>query len=224
MSGLQLPGQVAPALHLIRHGQSTWNVAGRLQGQVDHPGLTELGRSQAAAAAVLLADTRIDRLLTSDLRRAAQTAEIIGGTVGLTPIATTLLREQHCGALQGLATEQAAAEWDRLAESARDEYGDPVPFSDRRLAGGESPRDVRSRVDALLASPWVTEARLDVVLVTHGDTIRTVLSSLLGEDQDHPSWRDVGNGEVHSVYRSADGEIRYVRTRSSQGVGAVPER
>lgn len=223
MSGLEFPGKAAPALHLVRHGESTWNVEGRLQGQVDHPELTDRGRGQACAAATLLADSRAERLLTSDLRRALQTAEIIGETIGLAPIPTSLLRELHYGALQGLTTEQASGEWERLAGSAIDQYGDPIPVSDRRLAGGESLHDVRARIEALLATPWVTEARGDVVIVTHGDTIRIMLSILLGEDLDDPVWRKVGNGEVHSIYRTGDGQIRYQRTESLQPIGPVPE-
>ncbi len=162
--------------------------------------------------AALLVGADPERLLASDLVRTMQTAEIIGEMTGLAPVETTLLREQHYGTLQGLTTAAAAAEWERLARLAVDEYGDPIPDFERRLAGGESVRDVRSRVAALLATPWVTDAVGDVVLVTHGDTIRVVLSSMLGDDPDIPVWREVGNGEVHSIYRTGDGEIRYVRT------------
>ena len=140
MNSPNLPGKASPALHLVRHGQSTWNVEGRLQGQVDLPELTALGRAQASSVAALLSRLEAQRLLTSDLVRAVQTAEIIGEAIGLVPIPTTLLREQHYGALQGLTTDAASAEWERLAGSAMDEYGDPIPFSERRLAGGESPR------------------------------------------------------------------------------------
>jgi 2,3-bisphosphoglycerate-dependent phosphoglycerate mutase len=220
---IHLPGQASPALHLVRHGQSTWNDEGRLQGQVDLPELTERGRAQAAFAATSLADSTVERLLTSDLTRAVQTAEIIGWTIGLVPIPTTLLRELHYGTLQGMKTEQAAEEWTRLAQSAVDEYGDPLAVSERRIAGGESVLDVRARVDALLATPWITEAAGDVVLVTHGDTIRVMLGSLLGDDPDEPIWRSVGNGEVLSVYRDAEGEIRHVRTKESERVGPIPQ-
>jgi probable phosphoglycerate mutase len=202
-------------LHLVRHGQSSWNVEGRLQGQTDEAGLTDLGKEQSRRIAEFLAPIRPVRLLTSDLMRARQTAEIISETTGLAPILTTLLREVHYGTMEGLTTEQAAGEWERLSPLAVDGYGCPLPFSERRLGGGESIQDVQARMDALLATPWVTEATGDVVIVTHGDAIRAMLGRLLGDDPDDPIWRTVGNGEVYSVRRSPAGEVGYVRALSS---------
>ncbi len=147
--------------------------------------------------------------------RARQTAEIIGAATGLVPMPTTLLREVHYGTMEGLTTAQAALEWESLSRLAVDEYGYPLAFSERRLGGGESILDVRARMDALLATPWVTEATGDVVIVTHGDAIRAMLGRLLGDDPDEPIWRTVGNGEVYSVQRSPAGDVEYVRALSS---------
>src|SRR3954451_12184635 len=62
---------------LVRHGQSTWNAEARLQGQPD-PRLSELGRREAAALAPALAGFAAERVLTSDLRRARETADALG--------------------------------------------------------------------------------------------------------------------------------------------------
>src|SRR4051794_28670407 len=62
---------------LVRHGQSTWNAESRLQGQADPP-LSELGRREAAALAPALAGFAAERVLTSDLRRARETADALG--------------------------------------------------------------------------------------------------------------------------------------------------
>lgn len=206
------PHRVSSALHLVRHGQSSWNVLQRVQGQNDEAELTESGREQAAAAAQTLAAFAAVRLLTSDLRRAAQTAEIIGGATGLTPIPTSLLREQGLGALEGMGSARAAREWDLAAQRAFAEYGEPLPATAIRLPGGESMRDVRGRVGGILASPWVTDSSGDVIIVSHGDTIRIMLALLLGDDFDELEWRPVGNGEVHSIYRSPEGAVDYVTT------------
>ncbi|MGI8591147.1 MAG: histidine phosphatase family protein [Nakamurella sp.] len=202
----------SPTLHLVRHGQSAWNEAGLLQGQTDHPELTELGRAQAGLAADALAGTGSVRLLTSDLRRAKQTAEIIGRTLGLTPISTSLLREQSFGLLEGLSTQRARARWKEATLGAVDEYGDALPFVDVRPAGGESMRDVLARVGAVLATPWVAESTGNVVIVSHGDTLRILLAHVLGDDFENLQWREIANGEVHSVLRTATGEM--VHTRS----------
>jgi len=78
----------------VRHGQSTWNVLDRLQGQTAHPPLTELGRAQSAHAAGSLADAGAVRLLTSPAVRAQQTAEIIGSYLGLEVETEPLLLER----------------------------------------------------------------------------------------------------------------------------------
>ncbi|WP_460853980.1 histidine phosphatase family protein [Nocardioides montaniterrae] len=86
-------------VYLVRHGQSEWNVLGRMQGQTHHPRLTALGRLQAAGAAELLAGLlpagSQPALLTSDLARAVETASIIGFRLGVRPCGDVRLREQR---------------------------------------------------------------------------------------------------------------------------------
>ncbi|GGL85211.1 histidine phosphatase family protein [Nakamurella endophytica] len=167
---------VTSTLYLVRHGESTWNVAGRVQGQADAARLTARGREQVRAAAARLAGVGARRLVTSDLARARETADIVGAATGLDPWPTPLLREMDLGRWQGLPSDEAAARWADLAAD------DPwTPDDRRRPPGGESTADVRARVAALLASPLVTEVDGAVVLVSHGDTIRVAVSYLLGE-------------------------------------------
>ena len=178
-----------PALYFVRHGQSTWNLERRVQGQQDEPELTELGRQQAAgAAAGLVGAARIALLLSSDLTRAVQTAEIIGEALRLTPVVTPLLREQSLGSLEGLTTRQAS---DRLA-------GVDLTDPDRTYGGGESRNDVLARVRHLLADPRLGRLAegAGVALVSHGDTIRIAVADLLGEDPLASSWRPIDNGSV----------------------------
>lgn len=84
----------------IRHGQSEWNLTGRWQGQADPP-LTDLGRSQAHSAARSLG--QVDAVWASDLQRAAETAAIISGEIGVGPVVLDEgLRERNVGEWQGL--------------------------------------------------------------------------------------------------------------------------
>ena len=101
-------------VHLVRHGQSTWNVEGRLQGQTVHPELTERGRREAAEAAALLRarcpGTGEDvGLICSDLVRAAQTAAVIGQVLGVSVEQDVALREQGLGVLEGRLTKELVA-------------------------------------------------------------------------------------------------------------------
>lgn len=147
-------------LRLVRHGQSRWNAAGLLQGQTAHVGLTDLGHRQARAVAGHLAGHAVDTLVTSDLARAVQTADAVAAVTGLTPYRDRRLREQCHGVFEGGPV------------SALPDPAAPVP-------GGESLADVCDRMASLLRCCLDGRAR-DVVLVTHGETIRAALTVLCG--------------------------------------------
>src|SRR5690242_13082447 len=99
-------------LLLLRHGESTWNVEHRWQGWADPP-LTEAGQAQAAARARALAhDSFAPRVIyTSDLRRAARTAEIIAAHVEAPVIPDAGLRERFGGDWQGHTGADIDARW-----------------------------------------------------------------------------------------------------------------
>ena len=77
----------------VRHGQSTWNVIDRMQGQAAHPPLTELGREQAGQVAENLANRGVTRVLSSPAVRARETADIIADRLGLVATVEPLLLE-----------------------------------------------------------------------------------------------------------------------------------
>lgn len=87
-------------LYLIRHGETVDNVAQIMQGQTQGC-LTEHGREQAEEVAARLAEEKIDAIVSSDLRRAIQTAEIISTRHGLPVSVTPLLRERDWGSFTG---------------------------------------------------------------------------------------------------------------------------
>ena len=92
-----------PALWLVRHGESTWNVAGLAQGHNDLAELTDRGLTQASDAARPFRDRPIRALYASDLRRALQTAAAFATTLGLPVYADARLRERSLGVLEGVA-------------------------------------------------------------------------------------------------------------------------
>ena len=103
-------------LILVRHGETHWNREGRLQGLSDHP-LNEVGRLQSVAVAERLRGRPVDAVFTSDLRRAAQTADAIASAVGREAQRLDLLRERDVGTWGGLTytelRERFPAEWER---------------------------------------------------------------------------------------------------------------
>ncbi|WP_228001324.1 histidine phosphatase family protein [Nocardia australiensis] len=145
-------------LLFVRHGESTWNRCGRVQGQYGWPPLTARGRRQARDAAAALTASGAVWLLTSDAVRAQQTAETIGRTLGLRIETTPLLRERHWGQLQGAPATAADTLDARLPADA------PAP-------GGESREHVRDRLRRLV-SDWAVGPPGPIIVVTHGDVIR----------------------------------------------------
>jgi broad specificity phosphatase PhoE len=89
-------------LTVVRHGQSEWNRDGICQGQEGNPPLTTLGKEQAIKTAALLRQQKFDGIVTSDLKRARQTAEILAKELELEIIEeSSLLRERAMGAWAG---------------------------------------------------------------------------------------------------------------------------
>jgi len=175
-------------LHLVRHGQSEWNLSRRLQGQVAHVPLTPLGLEQARAAATALAGRDVAAVHSSDLLRARRTAEVIGAALGLPVQLDEELREQSYGVLEGLPTAEVLA-------AAPYDFTDP----DARAPSGESIRDVHARVGRCLARYAQRYAGRECVLVTHGDAIRIGLAALDGLGAGEVPWREAPNGSVTTV-------------------------
>src|ERR1700733_12382305 len=95
------PG-AGPAIWLVRHGESTWNVAGLAQGHNDLAELTDRGLGQASDAARQFRGRPIRAIYASNLRRARQTAAAFAAVLGLTVNVDARLRERSLGVLEGV--------------------------------------------------------------------------------------------------------------------------
>ncbi len=161
-------------LFLARHGQTTWNLEHRLQGQLDSP-LTPDGVAQAKAIALYLSGSAVTTICTSPLGRARSTAEIIADRLGADLIEVPELAEIHHGDLAGLT-------WDEIDErfpGAREEraanrYGWAFP-------GGESYAQGRARARKALSScGWASTGV--PLLVSHEMIGRMLRAELRGLD------------------------------------------
>ena len=166
-----------PTIYYIRHGETSWNAAGRLQGVQDVP-LNDLGRKQAAHAGNILADLFVrdgrDKsslvFVASPLGRARSTMELVRGAMKLPPAEYALddrLREIGYGQWEGST----------LAEM---QVRDPVLFTKRQTdkwtvspPGGESYVQVQARMQ-----DWYNSVRTDTVAVAHGGTARALMVAL----------------------------------------------
>lgn len=170
-------------LWLIRHAESAWNAMGLWQGHAD-PGLSTRGLAQAEALAKSLEGHGIEAIVTSDLRRARDTARILAAALGLETSHDARLRERDLGSWSGLTTPQIAGRWpDELARlRARD-----VEF---RPGGGESIRQVAARATDFLRELALQPGPARWAIVTHGGLIRA-----LRPDRSTP----IGNAEAVRV-------------------------
>lgn len=158
----------------IRHGQTDWNVAGRIQGSSDIA-LNATGIAQAEALAPRLRDVEFDAVYASDLVRAARTGSLAWSGSEVRP--DPRLREMAYGILEG-------ARWSELDEeqeaAARHWREDPLR---RRIPGGESYQDLAARVvDFVEELP--AEGRF--AAFAHGGTIRSALYTIFGQPNGSP--------------------------------------
>jgi broad specificity phosphatase PhoE len=156
-----------------RHGNTDWNAGHRVQGQADVP-LNELGHQQAVDAAGLLVKFRPAAIVTSDLRRATQTAAALGALTGLSAEPDPRLRERYFGEWQGLTMPEVAA-------SRPEEYARWTAGADDIGGGVETLDDLGKRVaDALQAAGELAPPGGTVVVATHGAAARQGIGHLLG--------------------------------------------
>jgi probable phosphoglycerate mutase len=147
-------------IYVMRHGESSVNIARRLTCRDLSGELTEQGREQSARAAAWLDDKRIGAIYTSPFQRAQETAAIIGDALGIAPEVDDDLCEMDCGDLEGRTDEDAWDIWAGVMARWK-----AVEW-DAAFPGGESLRDVQQRL--LRALVRTATAPHNVVLVTHG--------------------------------------------------------
>jgi len=144
-------------LLLVRHGETDWNAAGRLQGHTDRP-LSDSGREQARRLADELAEEQLDGIYSSDLARARETAEIVGERLRLPVALDPDLREKDWGTWEGLT---------------------PAERLEVELVG-ESTEQHEKRMLAALGRIAAKHPGGRVLVVTHGGSMRRVQTEALG--------------------------------------------
>lgn len=154
-----------------RHGQTDFNVEGRFQGQSDVP-LNDTGRAQAAEAARRLAEFAPEHIVSSDLSRAAETADILASLVGLTSARDARLREAAFGQWEGSTRAEVGLTWPF-------ELADWVSGADVAPPGGESRSRSGNRVAAAITDIVESATAETIVIVAHGAVLRGAAEILL---------------------------------------------
>lgn len=185
-------------LALVRHGQTQWNLTGRLQGSSDTL-LNATGRADAALSAHTLARGEWEAVVSSPLGRAAETADIIAQRLGIRRLGCyPLLAERSFGQAEGLTLPEAAHQWPTagILDTVAEAIG--IQFPALGVPGVEPIEAVRERGLTALKQIAFDLAPTPTVVVCHGTLMRVVLSALAGFEVPR-----VPNGAVYEIKYSA---------------------
>lgn len=177
-------------LYCVRHGETVYNLDHRIQGQFDSE-LSPLGRQQCQAVAEWLCDQQFDAVISSPLKRSAESAQYIAERLGLEVTFDARLMEINAGVFQGHRWVELDEHYPE--EVARWRSRDP----DYRIPGGESRRDVMERAGAAFRA--VREAGYtSAIVVAHGGSLMGAFKGLLEIPAGHSPF-ELRNGSISTI-------------------------
>jgi 2,3-bisphosphoglycerate-dependent phosphoglycerate mutase len=189
-------------LYLVRHGQTAWNAEMRAQGHTDIE-LDETGLEQARRLAVGFRDVPLSLVISSDLRRASDTARAIADSTGAAIETTLELRERSFGDWEGHHYTHIGANFQRL------EFTTKLDRESIRPPNGESIVDVWDRLDPIIHRLSVLTG--DTAVVSHGGTCSLLLSKLIHGTIDTSRAFRFSNTSVTELKRRPDGRFQMIR-------------
>lgn len=162
-------------LFLARHGETAWNVEGRMQGRIGGE-LTAKGIEQARSLAGFAKTMGVRRIVASSLRRARDTARIVGDALGIAVTESDGLLEIDFGQCSGVREDAIDERFPGLREArGRDKWS-------YRWPGGESYEDAQVRVRHLVAN-GVLDATVPTLVVAHQSVNRVIARVLSGASE-----------------------------------------
>ena len=177
---------------LIRHGETDWNVQGRIQGHLQIP-LNRRGRAQAEALAVHLQGAGFDAVYSSDMLRALQTAQAVVRRSGHQIREDERLREWDLGVLAGLRRSQAEHDQPRAARIRRDyRVDEPIP-------DGESIRQRFERVIGAVSDIAARHRGGAALVVSHGGPLGDCYRRAMGKGIEERMKIDLFNASINRV-------------------------
>ncbi len=185
-------------LFLVRHGETEWNAAGRIQGHSESD-LTDRGRAEAAAAADALSIRRLAAVYTSPSSRALDTARAIADRHELAPITEPRLKEMNFGELEGLTWEEIGERYPEAQNAIRGSDPNYV------IPGGENRVQLIERGMAAMNDIAERHRNETVCAVSHGGTIGWFAREVLGIPHDVGSRFRSSNCGIHVFEMHDDG-------------------
>ena len=162
---------------LFRHGETDWNREGRIQGHLDVP-LNDLGREQAGRLQIPLARWKAQAILSSDLSRARETAEIAAEKLKIRVHTHVGLREIHLGQMQGMSRTEIEEKFGvDLSHNLRHRV---LSDTDVFRLGTERTEEVVSRAEEALCLFFSENPQIEILgISTHGGVLRRLLKRAL---------------------------------------------
>ena len=182
----------------IRHGETDWNVATRIQGQLDIA-LNDAGRRQARRLADALAGEGLDAVYSSDLARARETAQAVAGKSGLELSTDSGLRERGFGVFEGLTFAEIEQRYpdDARRWRQRDAHFGP--------GGGETLSAFFDRVVASVAALAARHRGQHIAVVAHGGVLDALYRAATRVPLDSPRTWQLGNASINRLLASDAG-------------------
>lgn len=188
-------GRPTTTVHLMRHGQTDWNVSGRWQGQLP-TSLNEHGHEQARHLAEHVRTWPLSAIYTSDLPRAQETAKAVAEMTHAPLYTDVRWREIGLGELEGLTIEQIEPQYPGMLKDYHDKFFEFVP------PHGEARRTVQSRALAALDIALDMHAGEAFAVVSHGVTLRVMLMGLLPAQAEHLRYAEIGNASITTLHHN----------------------
>ena len=198
MNGPNGPDQQATRVLAIRHGETDWNVDGRIQGQLD-VALNAMGRWQVHRLALAVADEGIAAVYASDLLRAFETAQAVARGCGQAVVTDAGLRERSFGVFEGLSFAEVRQRWPEQSERWRRrdaEFGPP---------GGETLNRFYERSIAAATRLAARHPGQTIALVSHGGVMDCLYRAASRVALDAPRSWQLGNAGINRLLYTPQG-------------------
>ena len=187
-------------IYLIRHGQSTWNQENRIQGHSDSP-LSAEGKKQIERLIPRLKREKIEQVITSPLKRAYQSAQILAEGLGVLCKTNKNLREISLGTWEGKTPQE-------INQLYNDGYRRWLKCPSKvKIPSAESLSNFRKRAISIFKQIVTSEAAERIALVTHGGILAALAAHWLKADFDHVLLQMLFENSSLTIVEIYDGKV-----------------
>ena len=197
---------------LVRHGETTWNVEGRYQGQEDTP-LSERGLTQGHLLAEGLRNTPIDLCISSPLQRSYQTCKFCADLHNLSVATDERLLEINHGTWEGILAKDIAAQYPEEFHQWH-----TTPHLVQMPGGGETLEDVRKRVRDAFDDYVVQYPDKTILVAAHDAVNKAIICDILGLGMEH-FWQIKQDNTCINVLEYQEGAWRIVLLNATNHMG-----